>query len=313
MNFKTCKNYCYNPRLILNSIIRRNARFFKDDKFYLSLRWWCMNGYWLDWKHPKTFCEKLQWLKVYDRNPLYTNLVDKFEVKKYIADVIGEEYIIPTLGIWERAEDIDFDSLPDKFVLKTTHGSGSKGIIICTNKLTFNKIEAIHILNKIVKQDTYISLREWPYKNVPKRIMAEQFIENGNNETCLTDYKFFCFNGEPRYCQVIKDRDKEETIDFFDMNWQHQEFIGLNPIATHAIVCPNKPENFETMFKLAYRLSKGLRFSRIDFYNINGKIYFGEITFFPASGIGIFNPSCWDKKLGEMLIIENVPIQNNDI
>lgn len=304
MNTATIKGFIRHPRLFLEALLAHCAVLFKNDKLFLSLRWWCRMGYKLDWKNPQTFCEKLQWLKLYNRNPLYTKLVDKYAVKSYVADIIGEEHIIPTLGVWERAEDIDFDTLPDKFVLKTTHGGGSCGVVICKDKSTFDKKAAICKLNKSLKSDIYLNLREWPYKDVPRRIIAEQYMEDyGIDTTCLTDYKFYCFNGEPRYCQVIRDRNTEETIDFFDMNWEHQEFIGLNPHVKHAISAISKPQHFEAMKKIAASLAEGIPFSRIDLYEINGYEYFGEITLFPASGMGQFTPDRYDEILGKMLTL----------
>lgn len=292
----------------LNRIVAWALSYFSPiipDATYLKLRYCLLMGKKLNLKNPTLFTEKLQWLKLYDRKDIYTIMVDKYACKQYVADKIGGEYIIPTLGVWNSFDEIDFDLLPDSFVLKTTHGGGGYGVVICKDKKNFNKKLARKKIMKDLNTNAFAKSGEWPYKNVPRRIIAEQYMENEDGGACLTDYKFFCFNGEPRYCQVIKDRDTKETIDFFDMEWQHQEFIGLNPIAIHAVILPNKPQNFEKMQQLACALSKGLRFSRIDFYSINGNIYFGEITFFPASGIGVFTPSYWDKKLGEMIIIGN--------
>ena len=205
------------------------------DKLYLSIIYRAKMGHWIDWKNPKTFTEKIQWLKVYNRKSEYTTMVDKHAVKQYVAGCIGEEYIIPTLGVWDNPEDIEWDSLPDKFVLKTTHGGGGCGVVICTNKQKFNKAEAITKMNQSLQSDIYWGYREWPYKNVPKKIIAEKFMApvEATASNDLSDYKFFCFNGEPMYCQVIRDRHTKETIDFYDMEWNHQEFVGLNPVASN--------------------------------------------------------------------------------
>lgn len=280
--------------------ISRNIARLLPDKLYLSIKFWTRKGYWMDWKHPKTFCEKLQWLKVYDKHPEYTMMVDKLAAKDYVANIIGREYIIPTLAIFDSADDVDFDALPNQFVLKCTHDSG--GLVVCRDKSKLNYNEVRKKLRKGLKRTYIIQNREYPYKNVARRIIAEQYLENSASPTSpLVDYKFFCFNGEPRYCQVIQDRNTKETIDFFDMEWNHQEFIGLNPRAVHAIVCPRKPQSFETMKQIAKALSQGIPFSRIDLYDINGKPYFGEITFFPASGMGMFTPNKYDEILGEMI------------
>ena len=280
--------------------ISRNIARLLPDKLYLSIKFRTRKGYWMDWKHPKTFCEKLQWLKVHDIHPEYTMMVDKMAAKDYVANIIGREYIIPTLAVFDSADDVDFDALPNQFVLKCTHDSG--GLVVCRDKSKLNRKAARNKLRRGLKRTYIIQNREYPYKNVPRRIIAEQYLENSASPTSpIVDYKFFCFNGEPRYCQVIQDRNTKETIDFFDMEWNHQEFIGLNPKAVHAIVCPQKPHSFETMKQIAKALSQGIPFSRIDLYDINGKPYFGEITFFPASGMGMFTPNKYDVILGEMI------------
>ena len=255
----------------------------------------------LNLKNPQTFSEKLQWLKLYNRRPEYTTMVDKYAVKGYVANIIGNKYIIPTLGIWDRPEDIDWDTLPNQFVLKTTHGGGNTGVVICKNKATFDKEKAIEKLRKSLQQDIYRTLREWPYKNVPRRILAEQYIEPRPSVKDLPDYKWFCFDGEPRYCQVIQDRTTNETIDFFDIDWNHQEFVGLNPAAVPAADTPAKPADLETQIKIARELSKNIPFSRVDLYGIDTETYFGEITLYPASGFGNFRPDQYNDMLGSMI------------
>ena len=299
--------------MILDAVLRRCGRWIKNDKLYLSLRWWCRMGYCLDWEHPQTFCEKIQWLKLYNRKPEYTNMVDKYAVKEYVAGKIGLEHIIPTLGVWDKPEDIDWDSLPDQFVLKTTHGGGGGGVVICKDKQTFNKTDAIEKLARSLAQDIYMNLREWPYKGVPKRIIAEKYLEeriadNRPSTSDLTDYKFYCFNGEPRYCQVIRDRHMKETIDFYDMNWNHMPFYGLNPVAKNGLNPVAKPVHLEIMIDIARKLSKGMPFARIDLYEISNKEYFGEITLYPASGLGLFTPIDWNTKMGELITL---PITTN--
>jgi len=283
--------------------ISRNVARLLPDKLYLSIKFRTRMGYWMDWKHPKTFCEKLQWLKVYDKHPEYTMMVDKMAVKDYVANIIGREYIIPTLAVFDSADDVDFDALPNQFVLKCTHDSG--GLVVCKDNSKLDRKSARKKLCKGLKRTYIIQNREYPYKNVSRRIIAEQYLENSASPTSpLVDYKFFCFNGEPRYCQVIQDRDTKESIDFFDMDWNHQEFIGLiglGPKPVHAVKCPQKPKSFETMKQIAKALSQGTLFSRIDLYDINGKPYFGEITFFPASGLGKFIPNKYDEILGAMI------------
>ncbi len=275
------------------------------DKTYLQLLYRFKMGHRLDLNHPKTFTEKIQWLKLYNRRPEYTLMVDKYAVKKYVADIIGEKYIIPTLGVWDKPEDIDWDALPNEFVLKTTHGGGSGGVVICKDKKTFDRNKAILTLRDSMNGDIYRSLREWPYKDVKKRVLAEKYMapkDMVNNPIYdLSDYKFFCFNGEPKYCQVIRDRHSKESIDFYDMNWRHQEFVGLNPIASNGINPVPRPLLLDDMICICHKLSENMKFVRIDMYVIDNRIYFGEITFYPASGMGLFNPDKWNEELGNLI------------
>ena len=295
-----------NPRKVADWAVRHSARWFTNDKLYLSLLWRMNMGYRIDWDNPRTFCEKIQWLKLYNRRPEYTQMVDKHAVKEYVAKRIGEEYVIPTLGVWDSPEDIDWDSLPDRFVLKTTHGGGGIGIVICNDKQALDKEKAIRKLRKSLNSDIYTTYREWPYKDVPKRIIAEQFMEEKNADDSvatkdLTDYKFFCFGGEPKYCQVIRDRNTTETIDFYDMEWNHLPFYGLNPVARPGLTPVARPGHLDTMIEIARKLSKDIPFARIDLYVINDKEYFGEITFYPAGGFGTFTPDEWNRWLGDWI------------
>jgi hypothetical protein len=271
-----------------------------SDKLFLKLRYRLQLGHRLNLKNPKRFTEKIQWLKLYNRKPEFTTMVDKYAVKEFVANKIGEKYIIPTLGVWDKFDDIDFDALPERFVLKTTHGGGGGGVVICKDRATFDKEKAQQIINRSMKGDIYLHYREWPYKNVPRRIIAEKFITNGYDEE-LTDYKFYCFNGEPRYCQVIADRRTKETIDFFDMDWNHQDFYGLNPKCGPAAKPAAKPQGFDTMKRIARELAKDTEFVRVDLYAVNENQYFGELTFYPASGIGVFTPDSADFDLGKLL------------
>lgn len=284
---------------MIAQILRKSARFWPD-KLYLQLQYFFEMGEILNLKNPQSLTEKLQWLKLYNRRPEYTTMVDKYAVKKYVSDIIGEKYIIPTLGKWNNVKDIDFDILPYQFVLKTTHGGGCGGVVICKDKATFDKDSAIKKLQTSLNRDIYWNYREWPYKNVPKRIIAEQYMEDDPNKD-LSDYKFYCFNGEPKYCQVVRDRNTKETIDFFDMQWNHMSFVGLNPFVSNGEITIIKPSNFDSMIEICRKLSKNIPFVRIDLYVIKGAIYFGEITFFPRSGLGRFSPAIWNDKLGSLI------------
>lgn len=299
--------YLLHNRVQFCDSIVKNFFGWLPDKQYLSLRYRFHMGHWIDWKNPRTFSEKLQWLKVYNRNPEYTTMVDKYAVKQYVADRIGEQYIIPTLGVWDKVENIDWGSLPNQFVLKTTHGGGGGGVFICKDKSSFDKQTVMEKIKMSLASDIYPELREWPYKNVPKRIIAEKFMAPMKSPISadLPDYKFFCFNGEPKYCQVIRDRHSKETIDFYDMDWKHQEFVGLNPVARNGLNPVARPVHLEEMQAICCKLSKDIPFVRVDLYVIDEKEYFGELTFYPASGLGVFTPDEWNEKLGDLLTLPN--------
>jgi hypothetical protein len=283
----------------------QNLSFLFPDKLYLTLLFRCKMGYWIDWKNPKTFSEKLQWLKLYNRKPEYTTMVDKYAVKEYVAKIFGEEYIIPTLGVWDTPEEINWDELPNQFVLKTTHGGGSTGVVICRDKVNFDKKAAEEKMSRSLKSCIYQSYREWPYKNVKRRIIAEQYMEDRESED-LIDYKFYCFNGEPIYCQVIRDRRSKETIDFYDVDWNHMPFVGLNPIVKNGITQVVKPYNLENMLSICRELASQIPFVRVDLYSIQSKVYMGEITFYPASGMGVFTPQEWNYKLGKFISLPKI-------
>ena len=291
---KRIKRLLIQPSLLLLFILNKTARIFPD-KLFLELKFRLLMGHKLDLMNPRTFNEKLQWLKLYNRKSEYTTMVDKFAVKQFVAEKIGEEYIIPTLGVWNNPEEIDWDTLPNQFVLKTAHGGGGGGVIICKDKLTFDINDAIKRLKKSLQQDIYLAYREWPYKDVPKRIIAEKYMTEGDNE--LKDYKFFCFNGNPYCLKIDFERFIDHRANYYDTD------MNLLPFG-EACCMPDfnkelkRPKNFERMIDIVKKLSKDIPFARIDLYNSNGKIYFGEITFFPAGGMGKFVPNEWDYKLG---------------
>lgn len=279
--------------------ILMHLNFLFPDKLYLSLLFRFKMGYWMDWKNPKTFSEKLQWLKLYDRKPVYTTMVDKYAVKEYVAKIIGKEYIIPTLGVWDSPEYIDWESLPQKFVLKTTHAGGGNGVVICKNKATFEKDEAVMKLKKSFNDCTYMKYREWPYMNINKKIIAEEYLEDSILSE-LRDYKFFCFNGEVKYLFVATGRQKYEEpfFNFFDEDYNSLDFQQGHPRSKDL---PAKPLCFDEMKIIASKLSKGLSQVRIDLYEVNGKVYFGEMTLFHFAGVVPFYPNEWDYKFGEMI------------
>ncbi len=296
------KHYISNPKSAAITALEHFGLWLPD-KIYLKWMFRLKMGKRLNLRNPQTFSEKLQWLKLYNRKPEYTQMVDKYAVKDYVAKRIGDEFIIPTLGVWDNAEDIDWDSLPDKFVLKTTHGGGSSGVVICRDKSAFDRENAIKRLRySLENDDIYRTLKEWPYKNVVKRVIAEKYIEPRPDTNDLPDYKFFCFNGEPKYCQVISGRGTNMCIDFFDHEWNHQPFHEPRKYP-FADVEPKKPKCYENMWVLARKLAQDKAFSRIDFYEIGDDIYFGEITFYPTSGFGGFKPTDYDSILGQMLVL----------
>lgn len=271
-----------------------------SDTLYLKLFFKVMMNQKLDLENPRTFNEKLQWLKLYDHNPEYTIMVDKYAVKDYVADKIGKEYIIPTLGVWDSFDYIDFDELPDRFVLKCTHDSG--GLVICNDKKTLDLANARNKLEQSMKRNYYWNGREWPYKNVRPRILAEQYMGNGSSDH-LKDYKLFCFGGVPRMTLVCSERFSKDGLreDFFDENWNHLPI--KRKTHENSILSIECPEQYELMKQLAAKISDKMIFTRIDFYEISNKVYFGEITFYPACGFEGFEPDEWDLKLGQWIKI----------
>ena len=269
------------------------------DKLYLLLLYYYHFHKFPNLKNPQTYNEKLQWLKLYDRRPEYTLMVDKFLVKDYVSKIIGEEYIIPTIGVWDSIDEIDWEGLPNQFVLKWNHDSGS--IVICKDKKTIDKEQAIKILKRNEHSSGFWYGREWPYKDVQPRIIAEKYMEDEDGE--LKDFKFFCFNGETKAMFIATDRynKKEETkFDFFDSDFNHLPFTNGHPNATRPI---KKPQNFELMKELAGKLSVGYPHIRVDFYEIRGKVYFGELTLYHWSGFVPFKPSKYDTLFGDWIVL----------
>lgn len=283
---------------LLSKLIRIISPLISDDKTLLHIRYRVQFHKKLNLESPTTYNEKLQWLKLYDRNPQYTPMVDKYAAKQIIEEKIGEQYVIPTLGIWNDVDDIDFDNLPNSFVLKTTHGGGNTGVVICRDKKTFNYKLAKQKLRRSLKEDLYVSSREWPYKNVPRRIIAEELLIN-NDSLDLPDYKFFCFDGEVKALFVATERSTGNVkFDFFDPEFNHLNLVQVHPMSNKQI---QKPQQFEKMLDLARILSKGFPHVRIDMYVCNNKIYIGEFTFYHHGGFVPFHPEEYDKLFGEWL------------
>ena len=283
------------------------------DKSFMKLMVRARLGYKLNLENPRTFNEKMQWLKLYDRKSIYTQMVDKYEAKFLISKIIGEKYVVPNFGVWDSFEEIDFDSLPDQFVLKTTHDCG--GVIICKEKEKFDYERAKTDFTKRLKNNFFWQGREWPYKNVKPRILAEKYLSASNDsedhfiydpgmETGITDYKIMCFNGKPFCCLVCMGRNSREGLheNFYDTEWNLLPFKRDNPQYKGEI---EKPKDYEQMLHFAQKLSEGTKFLRVDFFENNGRLYVGELTFFPASGFDKFIPEEWDLKLGEMIELDD--------
>ena len=269
-----------------------------EDREFLEKKFKAVFHRKLDLENPQTINEKLQWLKLYDRKPQYTQYVDKYLVREYVKETIGEEYLIPLLGVWDNADDIEFNKLPDQFVLKCNHNSGL-GMYICKNKKTMDLKKVISELKKGLNQDYYITAREWPYKNVPRKIIAEKYIVDESGYE-LKDYKFYCFNGMVKLVMINSDRmsDKSTKADYFDENYNH---LDLKWGYENADSIPKKPEKFELMKALAEKLATNIPHVRVDFYQTPEGVYFGEMTFYDGSGFDKIEPIEWDYKLGSWI------------
>lgn len=300
--YLTDKNY----RFLINA--NRGKYDKMPDKEYLEKKFRAKMGYPLDLDNPKTFNEKLQWLKLYNRKAEYTVMVDKYLAREYVAGKIGEEYLIPLIGHWDRAEDIDFGKLPDKFVLKCNHNSGL-GMYICKDKSKLSEKEIGAILENLtkgLKQDYYLTGREWPYKNVPRKIIAEKYMTDSPESSDFTDYKFFCFDGNVDCVMVCLERSSGETkFYFFDRDWRLKRLNVRGKNAPEGFTVP-KPECMDKMFEMAEILSKGLPFARIDLYQSDDHPYFGEITFFPDSGFDANLLPETDEYFGNLIDLEKI-------
>lgn len=285
------------PKYIFLKLDQLKIITLSDEKFIK----WCYEyriGKKLNLDNPKTFNEKIQWLKINDRKDLYTKLVDKYEVKKYLEKKIGKEYVIPLLGAWNSFDEINFNELPEKFVLKTTHDSG--GIVIVKDKNKINLKEIKKILNKSLKRDYYRMWREWQYKNVPRRIIAEEYMEVDGE---LKDYKLFCFNGVPKICLVCSNRFIKLKKTWFDENWNKLNIKEGNHDNEEFL---EKPQSYELMKKISSRIANNSTFMRVDFYEIGGRPYVGEITFHPNGGYEQFKPEKWNKLFGDMIDLKKI-------
>lgn len=289
----------HNPSEILAYGFMKTAGFISDD-IYLKILYRLKMGRKLDLINPDTYNAKLQWLKLYDRDPKYTDMVDKYEAKRIAANIIGEDHIIPTYGIWNNFDEIDFSILPDQFVLKTTHGGGNRDVIICKNKNSFGIKSARNILTTSIRHNAiYKNFREWPYKNIKPRIIAEKYMVDESGQ--LNDYKFYCFNGIPKIVLIVTGRASKDGpfYDYFDNDFKHLPYRTKGAPNYNGKIA--KPESFEKMLDVSKALAQGIPHVRIDLYNTSGEIYFGEWTFYDASGYDKYDPDEWDSKIGSWI------------
>lgn len=290
-----------NPRRIIIYLFDLNIFFWLPDKLYLQILYKIRTKMKLNLQNPKTYNEKLQWLKLYDHNPIYKKLVDKYEVRRYVTDTIGESYLIPLLGVWKSFDEIEFNKLPNQFVLKCTHDSGS--VIICKDKDTLNVKKTKKKLNKCMNRDYFYLGREWPYKNIKPRIIAEEYMVDESG-TQLKDYKIFCFHGKPKMIEVDFDRFTGHKRNLYDTDWNYLDVEIKYP--THPEIKIAKPKELNTMLMLAEKLASVYPHVRVDFYTFDNSIYFSEITFFHASGMGKITPQQFAEEMGAWININQV-------
>lgn len=297
-------NLIKNPGKMVRPMVSNGMLRWMSDEMFEKIVFKASLGYKLDLNNPKTFNEKLQWLKLYNRKPEYTRMVDKYKVREYIREKLGDEYLIPLLGVWDSVEDIDFNVLPDQFVLKCNHDQGS--VVVCKDKSTFDVETAKRKLSRKLAKDQYTAIREWPYKDVPRKIIAEKYMTDSDDSSDFTDYKFFCFNGYVDCVMVCLERSSGDTkFYFFDKDWKLKRLNLRGKNAPDGFTIP-KPDQMDKMFEVAAKLSKGLPFARVDLYQSNGHVYFGEITFFPDSGFDANLLPETDQYFGSLIHLEDV-------
>lgn len=289
------KKFLNDPWQIIISLNNRNLLKILPDKLYLKLMYRARIGKKLNLRTPQTFNEKIQWLKLYDRSDIQTLMVDKYLVKKYITDLLGERYVIPLYGVWDKFDEINFDKLPNQFVLKCTHNSG--GIVICKDKENFDKEEARKIIEKCLKTKYFYKGREWPYRKVKPRIIAEKYICDKNTND-LPDYKVMVFNGEPQIVQVHKGRYFNHTQDFYNLKWEKLDIYQGCPISEKV---DEKPVFIDEMLELSKIIASNQKLVRIDWYYVDNQLLFGEATYFDGSGFIPFEPEKWDYEFGKMI------------
>jgi hypothetical protein len=292
----------HNRKHLVYALVHRFSWLIPDDKTYLKLYYKVSMGKTLDLEYPTTFNAKQQWLKLYHRRDIFTTMADKVLVKDYVSGIIGPKYVIPTLKTWKKPSDINFDDLPDQFVLKTNNDGGSNGVVICKDKNHFDRRKALKELrHSFYFRNPYLKAREWPYKNIKKCVFAEQYVEDTQSKG-LWDYKFYCFSGQPKIMLVVAGRNTKDgaTFDYYDEDFNHLDFHQEHPASK---VPQAKPACFEEMKHLAGILSEDIPFVRVDFYQVDGHPYFGEFTFYDSGGTGPFHPEYWDDILGSWITL----------
>lgn len=281
----------------MNFVVKKALKLLPD-KLYLQLLYYKHFRKFIDFNSPQSFNEKLQWLKLNDRQPIYTTIVDKLKMKDWVKSIVGDGYTIPTLGVWNKPEDIEYEKLPNQFVLKWNHDSGS--IVICKDKNHFDMTEAINKLQHGAHFNGFWYGREWPYLNVPPKVFAEPYMEDSATHE-LRDYKVFTFNGDVKLLLIASERQKpgvDTKFDFYDMNLNH---IDMRNQHENAAISPEPPQTFPVMKELAKKISKNFIHLRVDFYEVDGKVYIGELTLYHGSGLMTFSPNKWYKVLGDWI------------
>ena len=292
------RTFIENPQYFITSPAAKGWLNWVPDSLYLKVLYRVIMGRKLNLRNPREYNEKLQWLKLNDRKPEYSTMVDKYEVRGYIEDLLGDKYLIPCLGIYDSVDDIDIDALPDRFVLKCTHDSGS--VEICKDKSSFDIEGARHRLSQAMKRNYYATYREWPYKSVKPRIIAEGYLEGDGGD--LKDYKVMCFNGDAKIIEVHENRfveGKVHTQTFYDREW---EIVPLTQVETVTVDRPGeRPRQLDEILRLSELIAKDMYHARIDWYIEGDKIYFGEITFYDGSGFESFSTPEMERMLGDMI------------
>ena len=293
------KSLLHNPMHIVFAIYRRIPWLIPNDELYLRIYYWLSLRKKLNLNPPVLYNEKLQWLKLYNRRPEYVIMVDKYLVKNYVAKIIGEQYVIPTIGVWDNPSQIEWDNLPNQFVLKTNHDGGGNGIVVCKDKATLNKNKALRELRHSFNRNTYMIGREWPYKMVKRKVFAEQYIEDETLKTLL-DYKFYCFDGVVKAMFIVmRGEHGDKKINYYDASFKP---LDLTQGCAHFSAL-SKPKCYDEMIQIAEKLSAGIPHVRVDLYEVNGKVYFGEYTFFDSGGTGDFQPDEWNKTFGDWITL----------